>query len=231
MPAIFGAMTIHAMRGPVTERQLGLCMIALRTLSTMYSIGTVIRNIFQRLGEKRRSKTQAHAHAQAQTQVQTGTQASTPHNMSANKDIIQPGQVSTTVAATIDRSTGAVAAAALALPVNTTTASPPRHIDLSGLRPAMPPLPTPITLCPSSSIADVSNVSLSRVNEPLGDEWFTGGVHMSTQAYNFADLNSMINPSMMGLAELAAFDFDFSDNIENLVSNSSLIGEDGFHAA
>ncbi|KAL1865927.1 hypothetical protein VTK73DRAFT_5011 [Phialemonium thermophilum] len=51
--ALFGAMTMHAIRGAAGENQLGLCMIAMRTLATMYWAASWIRNIFQKLGEKK----------------------------------------------------------------------------------------------------------------------------------------------------------------------------------
>lgn len=50
-------MTIHAMRGPASDPQLGLCMIAMLTLSTMYWIGSSIRQRFQKLAEKARMTT------------------------------------------------------------------------------------------------------------------------------------------------------------------------------
>lgn len=46
-------MTMHAIRGPAAEHQLSVCMIAMRTLSKMYWAAGWIRNIFQKLGEKK----------------------------------------------------------------------------------------------------------------------------------------------------------------------------------
>jgi hypothetical protein len=48
-------MTMHAIRGPSAEHQLGLCMIAMRTLSTMYWAAGWIRNIFQKMGERQKT--------------------------------------------------------------------------------------------------------------------------------------------------------------------------------
>ena len=45
---------MHVIRGGAAEHQLGLCMVAMRTLATMYSNAEWVRNIFQKLGEKRR---------------------------------------------------------------------------------------------------------------------------------------------------------------------------------
>ena len=55
---LFGAMTMHAIRGPAAEHQLSVCMIAMRTLSTMYWAAGWIRNIFQKLGEKKQKNIQ-----------------------------------------------------------------------------------------------------------------------------------------------------------------------------
>ena len=46
-------MTIHAIRGRESEQQLSLCMIAMRPLSSMYFAAGWIRNLFQKLSEKR----------------------------------------------------------------------------------------------------------------------------------------------------------------------------------
>ncbi|CAK7237734.1 hypothetical protein SBRCBS47491_010107, partial [Sporothrix bragantina] len=35
--ALFGTMLMHAIRGPAAEHQLSLCMIAMRSMATMYS--------------------------------------------------------------------------------------------------------------------------------------------------------------------------------------------------
>jgi len=53
--ALFGAMTMHAIRGRAAEHQLGLCMVAMRSLATMYTNAEWVRNIFQKLSEKKRS--------------------------------------------------------------------------------------------------------------------------------------------------------------------------------
>ncbi|KAJ9157327.1 hypothetical protein NKR23_g302 [Pleurostoma richardsiae] len=58
--ALFGAMTMHVIRGAAGEHQLSLCMIAMRTLSTMYWAAGWIRNIFQKLGEKKQRSSHAH---------------------------------------------------------------------------------------------------------------------------------------------------------------------------
>lgn len=50
---------MHAIRGPAADQQLGLCMIAMRTLSTMYWAGNLIRTVFQKFGEWRRKTAQA----------------------------------------------------------------------------------------------------------------------------------------------------------------------------
>ena len=44
---------MHAIRGPPAEHQLSLCMIAMRSLATMYSNAEWVRNIFQALGRKK----------------------------------------------------------------------------------------------------------------------------------------------------------------------------------
>jgi hypothetical protein len=48
-------MTMHAIRGRAAEHQLGLCMVAMRSLATMYTNAEWVRNIFQKLSEKKRS--------------------------------------------------------------------------------------------------------------------------------------------------------------------------------
>ncbi|KAH8892727.1 hypothetical protein GQ53DRAFT_840588 [Thozetella sp. PMI_491] len=61
--ALLGALSVQAVQGPSADQNSGLCMIALRTLSTMYGVGNVIRNMFQTLEKKRRMK----AHGQGST--------------------------------------------------------------------------------------------------------------------------------------------------------------------
>jgi hypothetical protein len=50
-------MTIHAVRGREGEQNLNFCMIAMRTLSTMYFAAGWIRNVFQQLNDKRATST------------------------------------------------------------------------------------------------------------------------------------------------------------------------------
>lgn len=47
-------MTMHAIRGPASDHQLGLCMVAMRALATMYTNAEWVRNIFQKLGDRKR---------------------------------------------------------------------------------------------------------------------------------------------------------------------------------
>jgi hypothetical protein len=51
--SLFGAMTMHILRGREAEYQLSLCMIAMRTLETMYPACGWVRKIFYQLREKR----------------------------------------------------------------------------------------------------------------------------------------------------------------------------------
>lgn len=53
-------MTMHALRGPKAEHELNICMIAMRTLSTMYSAAGWIRLLFQRLADKKRGRTKSN---------------------------------------------------------------------------------------------------------------------------------------------------------------------------
>ncbi|CAK7206925.1 hypothetical protein SEUCBS139899_009732 [Sporothrix eucalyptigena] len=74
--ALFGAMLMHAIRGPAAEHQLSLCMIAMRSMATMYSNAEWVRNIFQALGKKK--------HAAVHPAV--STRASSPQPVFAKDD-------------------------------------------------------------------------------------------------------------------------------------------------
>lgn len=80
-------MAIHAIRGSENDRQLGLAMIALRTLSTMYSIANAIRNIFQKLAEKRRVRVQGEAQTNRDVLLGTGAPKGQPYNVSDTLNI------------------------------------------------------------------------------------------------------------------------------------------------
>lgn len=60
-------MTIHTVKGQESEALFGICMIAMRTLSTRYFAARWIRNMFQQLNEKMQRSGQPGRNQQSRT--------------------------------------------------------------------------------------------------------------------------------------------------------------------
>lgn len=180
-------MAIHAMRGSENDRQLALSMIALRTLSTMYSIANAIRNIFQTLAEKRRVRVQGEAQTHRDVLLGTGVSKGQPCNVS---DILNTQRKDLT-----------------GLPTASDTMTMPAWWPA--------PVHTPNSTPGISTATEVSSNISARQND-IGE--LSDSCYGSSMQTDFPDLSSIIHPSMMDLAGLAAFEFDPVDTLDDALT-------------